>query len=61
MSSPIPREKLVEYANKAVTGLMYFALMKSPDPEKKKDLERLMELRIEIQDIIDRLVPGWAE
>ena len=61
MSRPIPREKLREYAKKAVTGLMYFALMKSPDPEKAKLLERLTELRIEVQDIIDKLVPDWAE
>ena len=61
MSKPIPREKLVEYANKAVTGLACFALVKSTDPEKQKDLERLQELRIEVQDILDRLVPGWGE
>jgi len=61
MSNPTPREKLVEYAQKAVTGLVYFALLRSPDPEKQKDLDRLHELRIEVQEIFDRLIPGWAE
>ena len=61
MSRPIPNEKLRDYAKKVVTGLMFFALMRSPNPEKQKLLDRLKELRIEVQDIIGKLVPDWDE
>ena len=48
-------------AAEIVKGLMWFALLRSPDPEKQKLLTRLTELRIEVQDLFDKLTPGYLE
>ena len=50
-----------DQAHGIVRRLMWFAMIQSTDPEKQKLLDRLHELRIEIQDIMDRLAPGWEK
>ena len=42
-------------------ALAWFAMLKSTDPEKQKALDRLQELRIEVQNILDVLAPGWEK
>ena len=57
LSLGIIREK----ARSTVHGLMWFAMLRSTDPEKQKALDRLHELRIGVQDIMDVLAPGWEK
>jgi len=57
----VPESMLRERAGDLVKGLMWFALVKSTDPEKQKGLERLKDLCTEVMEILDILVPGWAE
>ena len=42
-------------------GLVYFAIMKTRDPKKKAALEKLTTLRLEIQEALDILAPGYLE
>jgi len=56
----VPESMLRERAGDLVKGLMWFALVKSTDPEKQKALDRLCELRIEVMELMDVLAPGWA-
>ena len=42
-------------------GLVYFALLKTHDPKKKAALERLTELRLQVQEQLDVLAPGYLE
>jgi len=42
-------------------GLVYFAILKTHDPKKKAALERLTELRLEVQEQLDVLAPGYLE
>ena len=55
VSPSVAREKAVA----VFKALAWFAMLKSRDPEKQKLLDRLHELRIEIQNIMDLLAPGW--
>jgi hypothetical protein len=58
---PVPIEKRREMAKQVLEGLVFFAVIISTDPEKKKALARLQELRLEIQEQLDILAPGWAD
>lgn len=53
----VVRRKALE----AFKALSWFAIVRSSDPEKQKLLDRLHELRIQIQDIMDVLAPGWEK
>lgn len=50
-----------EYAKGIIKGLIWFAILRSTDEKKAKALARLDELRLEIQEILDVIAPGWGE
>ena len=56
---PADTEKTRRYAKDVVKGLMWFALLKSTDPEKQELLGQLDGMRLQIQDIMDVVAPGW--
>ena len=58
---PIPPEKLKERAQALFKELVFWNLVFTKNPEKRKAKERMIELRLEIQEQLDILVPGWAE
>ena len=58
---PVDPAKTREIAHQIWKGLVFFNLLKTRDPEKKKALERLTELRLEIQNQLDILAPGYLE
>ena len=58
---PIPPEKLKERALALFKELLFWNLVRTQDPEKRKALDRMIELRLEIQEQMDILAPGWAE
>ena len=58
---PVSQKEVRERAMILFKALAWFAIVKSKDPEEQKVLERLHELRIEIQGIMDRLAPGWEK
>ena len=58
---PIPVEKIKEHAENIFKGLIFFEIMKTTDPEKAKALEKLAELRLEIQKILDVVAPEWSK
>ena len=57
----IPPEKLKERALALFKELVFWNLVLTKNPEKRKARERMIELRLEIQEQLDILVPGWAE
>jgi len=50
-----------EYARQIFRLLATFAMMRSEDPEKQKALDRLQELRHEVEEILSVIAPGWEE
>ena len=56
-----PLKNLIDIKTKVVDGLMSFAIVQSTDPAKKKALNRLTELRLEIQELLDIIVPEAQE
>jgi len=58
---PIPREKLKERAQALFKELLFWNLVMVRDPKKFKARERMIELRLDIQEQLDILVPDWAE
>ena len=58
---PIPPEKLKERALALFKELLFWNLVRTKHPEKKKARDRMIELRLKIQEQMDILVPGWAE
>jgi len=58
---PIPWEKLKERAQALFKELLFWNLVMTTNPEKQKARERLIELRLDIHEQLDVLVPGWAE
>jgi len=59
MSRHIDPYELRGKARAVIGGLMFFAVLRSPTPEKKKALARLQEIRLEVQELMDLLAPGW--
>ena len=57
VSPSVAREKALS----TFKALAWFAMLKSTDPEQQKDLDRLQVLRCEVQEIMDRLAPGWEK
>ena len=60
-AGPVSAVTMREKALSLFKALAWFAIVQSTDPEERKLLDRLTELRIEIQDIMDRLAPGWEK
>lgn len=58
---PIPPEKLKERAQALFKELVFWNLLLGGNPEKKKAIDRMVELRLKIQEQLDILAPGWAE
>lgn len=42
-------------------AFVWFSILKSKDPGQQKLLDRLMELRLEIQGVLNLLAPGWEK
>lgn len=61
LGEPVSPEKCREIAKQIFEGLVFFAILKSTDPEKEKALARMTELRLELQEQLDILAPGYAE
>lgn len=59
--APVDPDEMKERARNVVKELIMFAVLKASDPEKQKLLDRLSELRFEIQDVMDVLAPGWED
>ena len=57
----ISPEKAKQIAHEVWKGLVFFNLVKTQDPAKKAALERLVELRLEVQKQLDVLAPGYME
>jgi len=57
----IPFYELKEHAKALFKDLAWFAIVRSPDLKKHKALERLQEIRLEVQEILDKVAPGWDE
>ena len=58
---PIPPEKLKERAHALWKELIFWNLVLTRNPEKKKARDRMIELRLEIQEQLDVLAPGYLE
>ena len=58
---PVPVHKIKQHALNIFRGLVFFEMMKTPDPEKAKALDKLTELRLEIQGLLDVIAPEWAK
>ena len=53
--------KTREIAKQIWKGLVYFAILKTHDPKKQAALDRLTELRLQVQEQLDVLAPGYLE
>ena len=58
---PVDPEKAKKIAYQVWKGLVFFNLMRTRDPKKKAALGRLIQLRLEIQEQLDVLAPGYLE
>ena len=58
---PVSAETMKEKALDLFKALAFFAIVQSTDPKQQKDLERMTELRLEVQEVLDRLAPGWEQ
>ena len=59
MNRSIDPHELREKARAVIGSLMWFAVLRSPTPEKRAALDRLQVIRLEIQELMDLLAPGW--
>ena len=58
---PIDPEELKKRARALVKELLFWNLVKTRNPEKAKARDRMIELRLEVQEQLEILVPEWAE
>ena len=57
----IPPEKLKERARALFKELVFWNLVLTNTMPKREAKNRMIELRLEIQEQLDILIPGWAE
>ena len=60
-AGPADPAKTRRIAHEIWKGLVYFAILRTHDPKKKAALEKLTTLRLEIQEALDVLAPGYME
>ena len=57
----VPSDLAIKKAQAVFKALAWFALLTSPDPDRKKALEELEILRCQVQEKLDVITPGWDE
>ena len=58
---PVDPAKARQIAYEIWKGLVFFAIMRTHDPKKKAALEKLTTLRLEVQEALEILAPGYME
>lgn len=58
---PIPREELNKRAYQTIKELLFWNFLIVKDPKLAKAKERMIEIRLEAQEQLDILAPGWAK
>lgn len=58
---PISVEELRNRARALVKELLFWNMVITMNPEKRKARDRMIELRLEVQDLLETLAPGWGD
>ncbi len=61
MSKPVNEAELNLTARQISLGLMKFAIIRSSTKEKQDAIDRLHELRLSVDELLEKIVPGYME